>query len=291
MLIDAFRTVLILSAAGGAVALLLLLLKPITRKIFGCGWQYYIWLCPIIIMLLPIAITPHIRSAVITPPEPAATDGEYSVYVFQTTAPIAEETIAPAGDAAMPETAAIPPAMDNTPDVRIEPMQLLAAAWLTGAILFFGGYIVSYARFWHRVRSCAIPSDRGIDTVKAKIPKRIQILYTRGIDTPMLAGLLRPVLLLPETAASSEDLDNIIRHELMHYRRHDMWYKWLALIANSVHWFNPLSYVISHQVHTECEISCDLAATRKLDSEEKRAYMRTILSTVQNKNQKNNNQP
>ena len=50
---EILKTVLIMSAAGGAAGALLLGIKPITRRVFGPTWQYYIWLVPLIIMCIP----------------------------------------------------------------------------------------------------------------------------------------------------------------------------------------------------------------------------------------------
>ncbi len=41
---ELFRAFLLTSAVGTALAIILTLLKPITRKHFSGGWHYYIWL-------------------------------------------------------------------------------------------------------------------------------------------------------------------------------------------------------------------------------------------------------
>ncbi len=289
MLADIFKSVLILSASGSLAALLLLLLRPVTRKKFGCRWQYYIWLCPIIIMLLPISITFPAADAVITMPETVTGGEDYSTYIIPASSP-------PEAAAVYSETELSPPAAGDVSDTAPlnlpEPLTVLAAVWIIGSVVFFGGCLVSYFRFWRRIKRCSVPANLQELPADIKIPQQIRILRTDAIESPMLAGLFRPVLLLPQNSLSGEILTNVIRHELVHYRRRDLWYKWLSLIANSVHWFNPLSYVISRQIQTECEISCDLEATKGMDDEEKKGYMRTILSIAQEKiKRKNIKQP
>lgn len=56
----------------------------------------------------------------------------------------------------------------------------------------------------------------------------------------MLLGLLRPVILLPERASGGAEETLMLRHELLHLRRHDLAYKLLLLLVNGIHWFNPL---------------------------------------------------
>ena len=56
MMSQIFTTVLILSAVGSVLIAVLLALKPITRRVFGSHWQYYIWLAVLIVIVLPIRI-------------------------------------------------------------------------------------------------------------------------------------------------------------------------------------------------------------------------------------------
>ena len=51
----------------------------------------------------------------------------------------------------------------------------------------------------------------------------------------MIVGAVRPVLLLPEMEWTPQQLLMVFRHELVHYRRHDIWYKMVLLLANAVH--------------------------------------------------------
>lgn len=67
------------------------------------------------------------------------------------------------------------------------------------------------------------------------------------------------MLILPDRELSGEALNNILRHEMMHFKRKDILYKWFVALVKCVHWFNPVAYYIAKQINIECEISCDLA--------------------------------
>ena len=88
-----------------------------------------------------------------------------------------------------------------------------------------------------------------------------------------MMGIFRPVLVLPDRQITAEQLDNILRHEMTHFRRKDLLYKWFAVFVKCVHWFNPAVYYISRQIGIECEISCDLAVVSGMSQEEKRSYV------------------
>ena len=53
------------------------------------------------------------------------------------------------------------------------------------------------------------------------------------------------------------------------------------MVVKSIHWFNPLIYIVSKQIDTECEVSCDVAVTEKMSEQEKNDYMRMILSLME----------
>ncbi len=98
---------------------------------------------------------------------------------------------------------------------------------------------------------------------------------------PFVIGLRRPCLLLPEASRAAElsavDWRNLLWHELTHYQRGDLLYKWLLLVCKCLHWFNPLVYLLGRQIEQDCEISCDLTVTGLMTEAERRDYMRTIL--------------
>ena len=89
----------------------------------------------------------------------------------------------------------------------------------------------------------------------------------------------RPTIALPEQAEWSEqELYYVLCHELTHWRRNDILYKWFSVIVQSVHWFNPVSYLIRRTLDNYCELSCDEAVIRDLDQQSRIAYGSTLLN-------------
>ena len=54
MIGEFFKALLITSLAGSVLAVVISLLRPITKKLFGYSWHYYIWLCVLFVMLMLI---------------------------------------------------------------------------------------------------------------------------------------------------------------------------------------------------------------------------------------------
>ena len=92
----------------------------------------------------------------------------------------------------------------------------------------------------------------------------------------MTLGLLRPVIVLPPEVPEA-DLPLILRHELCHIRRRDLWYKGLMLLANAVHWFNPLVWRMAGQAGRDLELYCDEAVVEGQDNGFRRRYGQVLL--------------
>lgn len=69
------------------------------------------------------------------------------------------------------------------------------------------------------------------------------MIKSSAVDSPAVAGLLRPVLLLPASfpqGFSANEARMILLHELTHLARHDLPLNWLLCVLQALHWFNPL---------------------------------------------------
>ena len=90
-----------------------------------------------------------------------------------------------------------------------------------------------------------------------------ELLQSAAIPVPLVVGLLRPRILLPERELSPEQWEGVLTHELVHWRRHDLWIKWLAVLARAVHWFNPAVWWLVCRLEQDCELSCDEQTVRR----------------------------
>ena len=84
----------------------------------------------------------------------------------------------------------------------------------------------------------------------------LALLICPAVGAPLVTGFVNPALLLPREAVS----DGVLRHELIHTRRRDLWYKLLLLLARALHWFNPLVHGMARTANRDLERACDEAA-------------------------------
>jgi len=102
------------------------------------------------------------------------------------------------------------------------------------------------------------------------------------IASPMVIGFFRPIILLQSTEIAIDDLTFILRHELIHVKRNDLWYKMLVLLVTAVHWFNPVVYIIGKAIAVQCEISCDELLVQKTSLEHRIKYSETLIEAARN---------
>lgn len=165
--------------------------------------------------------------------------------------------------------------------------------WLIGVLFTALQKLWIYRRFVKEVCAvCAPVADQRILGQYAEIRNRLGVkkvapLYESAvIDSPMLIGFCNPCIYLPsgllgEMNGKANDIGLILHHELIHYKRKDIWYKWLFQAALCVHWFNPLVYVFQRKFNVDCELACDETMLKLLSEEGRRAYGNVLLDVAQ----------
>ncbi len=270
MLATLFKSVLFMSVIGSLPALLLLALKPLTRRLFHPNWQYYIWLPVLLVMMLPLPF-----SALPAPDFPLPLPETGQTMNFET----ATENLNAVNDAAPAQTenpTAVPAETAAAPSISLPSLLTMGAVfWLAGVLLLLLKKLLAYIRIRKELRRHSEPGFVG-----EFLKPRTEVRKTPLLDSPILIGLFRPILYLPNIELTEPELHDILIHEMTHRKRRDLLYKWLVMIVRTLHWFNPLVYLISKQIEEECEISCDYQATRNLTPQEQRHYMQTILRLI-----------
>ncbi len=118
--------------------------------------------------------------------------------------------------------------------------------------------------------------------IEMKIKPYVKLKTCPVIASPMIIGFFRPIILLPSTEIAIDDLTFILRHELIHVKRNDLWYKMLVLLVTAVHWFNPVVYIIGKAIAVQCEISCDELLVQKTSLEHRMKYSETLIEAARN---------
>ena len=277
---EIFIRTVITSCVGGLFTLLLIALRPLTSRLFGYTWQYYIYLAALVIMLVPISFGTSYS------PYPEPIVAEETEVQSDVVATPATEGNADVGATDIQPPATAPETENRAGTYAVNAIGVLKYIWLAGAAVFLIGAAVSYARFKHLMSKSSVAAECALfDDIKTQIGIRRKIVLKRSAltDAPLMVGIIRPTLILPETDFTETELCHVFMHELTHCKRLDLCYKLFALIVNALHWFNPLVYLLVRRINEDCEISCDTAVTRDMSESEKKAYMRTIVNLMTDK--------
>lgn len=98
--------------------------------------------------------------------------------------------------------------------------------------------------------------------------KRPEVLMSSRMRGPAAVGVLRPVVLLPESFAerSECELEAVLWHELAHVSRRDYLAILLCRLATLPIAYHPAAYAIWRRVRQTREMACDALAAAKLGS-------------------------
>ena len=102
----------------------------------------------------------------------------------------------------------------------------------------------------------------------------------------MLTGLIKPVILLPEKSIADDEMELILEHELTHYKHKDLWVNLIAVLAISIHWFNPILYFCLPAIYGDGESYCDETVLKNKNKDYRRFYGEVIISMIEASPQK-----
>lgn len=146
-----------------------------------------------------------------------------------------------------------------------DPRALIPLLYLLGVLSVLAWLVVGRLRLDH-IAASAWPLDDadwlrifGEECRSAGVAKRVRLLSSPVVSTPLTWGWRQPVVLLPEDAPDwSEDHRRIVlRHELAHVARADSLAQLLAGFACALYWFHPLVWFVERRLRAECERACD----------------------------------
>lgn len=279
-----FLTILEIGIACSPVIILLLLAVPLLGKRYSPKLRHLLWLALAIRLILPINMPWQyaLQINLFFTPESQL---EQTDWFLPNPAQVLEhDSDAEAEDqGAMLETE-----RGHNNYFSINPLPLLTTVWAAGMALFLIYHLGAYLHTLQRLHRWSTP-DRDEDahqmlaSIKRELAIRLDVRLYRSSKaaSPLLMGFVRPRIILPQEPISQERLEFMLRHELWHLKRGDLWCKLLMLLVNAIHWFNPLVWLMDRQANLDTELSCDADLLRNSGHDERKAYGYTVLSFIE----------
>ena len=280
------------------MVLLIFFVCMLFQKKIGRQWQYYIWLVVIARLLLPFSPEQNLMGSM----------GErlYSlVQDYETDSAKNVGSSLEKGDAGLSEEDYETEDFKNagkenvmTGELQNKVLQAvpktgryLCIFWLVTAMFLFLRKVTIYQSFVRFVKAGSTPVDDityleilAKEETDLGIRKAVDLWINPIISSPMLIGFIHPCIVLPDNDLPEKEFHYTVLHELIHYKRKDMYYKWVVQGILCIHWFNPLIYFAAHKISRFCEFSCDEAVVNRLNSyDECREYAGTLLNAMASK--------
>jgi len=254
---------------AAAVALLLGILLAVLRKssanlryIIACAALGLIVLLPIVTMqLVPVSVpqtTADIKpspASVIVPVQP--NEEALLARAIEYEEPTQLESVNSAPLASWKQRAV----------ERLElTLPYIVSAWLLGVF----GLSLWHLGGWAQLQRLRKKMIRQVDdslcvklrrlSERLRVKRAVQLVESALVQVPTVVGWLRPVILLPASALTgltTEQLEALLAHELAHIRRCDYLVNILQTIVETLGFYHPAVWWISHRIRVERENCCD----------------------------------
>lgn len=306
---DFLLYILKINLLAAAVILLTAMVSRNLAQKYSVRWKYRIWLALAILLLLPMHVPDSWNVVEIHVP------AVFSIKTQQTNLP--QET--GMAESADPETAGTQQEVLLSPDtvetsqaavqqrspenrntgntetasvsarwISMEHAAKLAAAIWAAGVLFLGVKKALETHFAGKaLRRWNMPNwNRSLEREYRKICKSMKVkhaprlMLNSRLNTPLLMGFCHPCICLPQTGYTAEEQELILRHELCHYRRKDLWYKLLMNLLCIVYWFNPALWWMKKEADRDIEFLCDETVMETRTVQERILYNRLLARTA-----------
>ncbi len=291
-----FQSVIKISMFSSIAIIALGVLTRFIGKQYGVKWRYFVWLIIGLRLIVPIDITLP-RPVVEIPGIQTKAETTYPLK----TIPLEMNKISGSsftvdsiqGQSA--ENKEIQPI--ETTDVSMDMRGILDNIWIFwifGMFIYFLYQSVKYERFLRDLNrnSRSIRDAQVLEVYydacqEMCMKQRPEIFYCGVLPSPLCTGFFRKRIYLNHEEYDKNQLRYILKHELVHCKRQDIWYKSVLVIGKGIHFFNPFVYWMGRLAEQDLEYSCDTLVLEKCSLTQRQDYGLTILSSIRRGGQTN----
>ena len=254
-------------------ALVILLFKTLLSKKISPKWQLYIWAILAIRLIIPALP----QSAVsLFNQAPTIQNVELSQTPRQSI--VAETGTYVVGEIVLAD--------QTKPFTLSRPLyDCFIAIWVIGMAALLLYLALVYLVFNKKTKCYSVINDKEILLLLEKCKNRMgltdNIIVRRGGSTPLLKGVFRPEIILPDGYTLSE-LESVFTHELMHLKYFDIPVLMLCTLLLCVYWYNPVLWLCFFVLRRDIEVLCDCRVLEVLS--DRKQYASVLLKTALRKN-------
>lgn len=289
-----FQAILEISLFAIPVILVLALCANLLGKRYGAKWRYLIWLVVAVRLCVPIQLSLPGRMEVMQIQVPSVQSGTREVLAQRTPDYFVQKETNEPIQQAIPSAERTQTVSEEKNDIFDFLLAYPYVLWLCGVLGFLawqGWKYYDFRRMLKRSRR-KIMDASVLDTYyslcrEMGMEKRPAIYFCEVLPSPLCVGFFQTTVYLNSEEREPAEMRLILKHELTHCKRKDLWFKGILLLARALHFFNPFVHGMARLAEKDMELSCDLAVMADCGMAEREAYSMAILRTVRETKSKN----
>ena len=197
MIDSIFKSVLVSTLSGSILAIIIIMLKVVTRRFFGYKWNYYIWLIVLLAMIFPFSVKQY---------------KEFDISLEKSSLVLTNE-IEPNKDNDIQQDNI---QTNTNKNIKVNSTDIIEKVWISGVFVALLINIISYIKMLIKIRE---HSDLiSLQEIKRYTKRKLDVRVCKNISSPFIIGVFKPILVLPDIEFTDIQLDNILRHEITHLK-------------------------------------------------------------------------
>lgn len=158
---------------------------------------------------------------------------------------------------------------------------ITTVVWAGGTAIMLLYFVIIFIIYLNRLkknrRECDELTLEILTSCKEALGIKRQVKIYHADVTPMLIGIIKPAIYLPDSYTDIERRD-VILHELCHMKNFDILWSAIATLVLCLNWFNPIIWFSFFMFKRDIEVFCDERTLRH--SADKQSYARLLLKTA-----------
>lgn len=159
--------------------------------------------------------------------------------------------------------------------------QVIFAVWIIVTMCLLIRYVVRLIRLKQILNRFRVSAD---DPQYSPVFNQVRALYDGPFSfsaipsniSPAVTGLFRMNLIIPVSDDTILE-DNVLNHEISHFKLHHIWFNLLFSIASMSQWWNPFMYLLKKDIRCLIEIQADERTVNHQSQEEQLRYAGSII--------------
>lgn len=164
----------------------------------------------------------------------------------------------------------------------------IVAVWSFGVVICSLRPLLGWHMLWRLKHVGVLPVPGEVLAAMRRVSTRLGVRYAVRVlqstlaRVPVVVGYVRPVILLPVslmTNLPTSQLEAILAHELAHVMRHDFVVNLLQTLVETLFFYHPAVWWMSHQLRIEREHCCDDLVVAALENRVE--YGRALIAVAE----------